>query len=335
MARVLVALALGGLAILGPIIGGRAPVVRAVGLETLTVELYGNGTGAWKSTDDQGSPDGVIDCERSAKQTTGTCSHAWADSLTVYFEVTAAPGTLACLAITGFCGRTLFYWSIDVNAPSTVSDVSFVLDTETLTVSTTGSGSGNVSAPAVGIDCPPSCSNSFVTYGTAVALSATAAAGSRFDGWGGACTGNVGECTFTITGNASVQADFEPIPAVTPSPRPTETPSPAPTKRTGGNPTPMPSPGPMVTATPAVTATTAASAMATLSGAPTVTATPVSFAGVAPTPTPIAGSPQIASHSGLGSNILILLIAAFAVAVVGTNLGLYRYLRYRRRSGPG
>ena len=77
----------------------------------------------------------------------------------------------------------------------------------TLTVQTSGPGSGTVTSNPQGIDCPGSCSASF-TQGTKVTLTATPGGGSSLDKWGGACSGNSSSCTVTLSSNQSVAATF-------------------------------------------------------------------------------------------------------------------------------
>jgi hypothetical protein len=76
----------------------------------------------------------------------------------------------------------------------------------TLTVTAAGTGSGTVTSSPAGINCPGSCSASFAS-GTAVTLSANAAAGSSFGGWSGAC-GGTGACNVTLNANQAVTAAF-------------------------------------------------------------------------------------------------------------------------------
>ena len=73
-----------------------------------------------------------------------------------------------------------------------------------LTVTTTGSGTVT-SAPA-GIACGADCTETYAN-GTAVTLTATAAAGYVFGGWSGACSGT-GPCTVTMDAAQSVGATF-------------------------------------------------------------------------------------------------------------------------------
>ena len=93
---------------------------------------------------------------------------------------------------------------------------------QALTVTVTGAGAV-VSTPG-GINCDegesqrrgPACSASFA-QGTSVALAATAAGGSLFAGWDGACTGQ-GACTVTMSAAASVTARFTAAPPPPPPP---------------------------------------------------------------------------------------------------------------------
>jgi uncharacterized repeat protein (TIGR03803 family) len=73
-----------------------------------------------------------------------------------------------------------------------------------LTVAPAGKGSGTVKGNPSVIDCPSTCS-AFLFSGTAVTLTATAAAGSSFSGWNGpsSCPGT-GPCNLTTTSSAQV-----------------------------------------------------------------------------------------------------------------------------------
>src|SRR3954469_5904338 len=74
-----------------------------------------------------------------------------------------------------------------------------------VTVNNVGNGSGRVTSSPAGIDCPGTCSMT-AQNGTPVMLTAQAATGSTFAGWGGGCHG-AGTCTMTSTGD--VWVDFE------------------------------------------------------------------------------------------------------------------------------
>jgi hypothetical protein len=80
----------------------------------------------------------------------------------------------------------------------------------TLSVTKSGTGSGTVTSSPAGINCGATCSAS-VTSGTSVTLAASAAAGSTFAGWGGACSGT-GICTVTMDAAKAVSATFNAAP---------------------------------------------------------------------------------------------------------------------------
>jgi hypothetical protein len=75
-----------------------------------------------------------------------------------------------------------------------------------LSVSTAGSGSGTVTGGSGAIACGSTCSASFVDA-SSVSLTATAAVGSTFTGWSGACSGT-GPCIVSLLGDRDVIAEF-------------------------------------------------------------------------------------------------------------------------------
>ena len=75
-----------------------------------------------------------------------------------------------------------------------------------VSVALMGTGSGTVTSTPPGINCGATCSASFAG-GTMLTLTATAAAGSAFSGWTGACAGT-GACTLTVNAAKSVTATF-------------------------------------------------------------------------------------------------------------------------------
>ena len=79
--------------------------------------------------------------------------------------------------------------------------------TYALTVSKSGTGSGTVSSNPVGISCGSTCAATF-NSGVSVTLTASAASGSTFGGWSGACTGTSPTCVTTMTAARSVGAAF-------------------------------------------------------------------------------------------------------------------------------
>ena len=77
--------------------------------------------------------------------------------------------------------------------------------TFTLTVAKSGTGSGTISGGA--INCGTTCTQTAITTGTQITLTANPATGSTFTGWSGACTGTT-NCTLTIGANTSTTATF-------------------------------------------------------------------------------------------------------------------------------
>lgn len=76
----------------------------------------------------------------------------------------------------------------------------------TLSIQRNGTGSGIVSSTPSGILCGGDCSETY-TAGTSVSLVASAATGSVFSGWSGACSGT-GACTVSMALPRSVTATF-------------------------------------------------------------------------------------------------------------------------------
>jgi uncharacterized repeat protein (TIGR02543 family) len=77
----------------------------------------------------------------------------------------------------------------------------------------TKTGSGTVISSPSGINCGSTCSASYAS-GTSVTLTATAASGYSFSGWGGACSGTSATCTVSMTAARSVNATFSQVVSV-------------------------------------------------------------------------------------------------------------------------
>lgn len=157
---------------------------------TLSVALAGDGLGT--VTADLGP----IDCP-------GTCSASYAVGETV--TLTAAPD--ADVRFAGWFGACAGTESciVTMEAARAVT-ATFELEREPLTVVLQGSGAGRVTSDIGGIDCPGACTEAYVR-GAAVELTATASPGSRFAGWGGACSGT-GTCNVTVSSATNVSAQF-------------------------------------------------------------------------------------------------------------------------------
>ncbi len=136
-----------------------------------------------------------------------TCSASFAAGASV--TLTATPGAGQSFAAWGGdCSGAANTCVVPIDQARSVS-ASFVPATGqvnyTLTVTVAGNGSV-VSTPA-GINCGANCSGAFLA-GTDVSLAATAAAGSVFSGWSGACVGSQSACVVDMTQARTVAAVF-------------------------------------------------------------------------------------------------------------------------------
>ncbi|HQY47984.1 MAG TPA: Ig-like domain repeat protein, partial [Usitatibacteraceae bacterium] len=130
--------------------------------------------------------------------------------------VTAGSGAVFTLTATPDANAVFAGWSgggcsgagtcvVTLDAAKAVT-ATFTLQPHELSVGKSGNGSGSVTSAPAGIDCGAACSASF-DAGTLVTLTATAATGSTFTGWSGACTGT-GACQVTMDGAKVVSAAF-------------------------------------------------------------------------------------------------------------------------------
>ena len=83
-----------------------------------------------------------------------------------------------------------------------------------LAVAKSGTGSGTVTSNPAGIACGATCSATLAN-GSSVTLTAVAAAGSSFSGWGGACSGASATCTLVMSDDLTVAASFTLNPVLT------------------------------------------------------------------------------------------------------------------------
>jgi hypothetical protein len=164
---------------------------------TLTVQATGPGFGAVSS-----SPPGI---DLGAEQT----SHG--------FDY----GTEITLSATPGLGKTFERWdgacthsnpvcTFTITEDTTVS-ATFGIAVHTLSVASTGPGSGNVVSDPPGIiDLGVGVGSKQVEFGTEISLEATAGHGSVFQGWGGACSsfGTDPVCELTVTADTYVSAAF-------------------------------------------------------------------------------------------------------------------------------
>jgi streptogramin lyase len=166
-------------------------------LEThlLSVTKKGTGTGTVTS-----SPAG-INCGSE-------CSFSFDHGTTV--TLTGTPGAKTKAVVWSGCGSVNGENKCLVTM-TTAKAVTATFDLEPtvkfkLSVIVEGSGSGKVTSSPAAIECPPTCSAEF-EEGVKVALTASPNAGSKFAGWGGACSGT-GSCEVTMSEAKTVKATF-------------------------------------------------------------------------------------------------------------------------------
>ena len=140
------------------------------------------------------------------------CGSSCSASLTI--------GTAVTLTATADSGSTFSGWSgacsgtgscvVNMSAAQSVTASFATIAPVTLTLSLTrsGTGSGTITSAPAGINCGAACNAAF-TSGTSVTLTATAATGSTFAGWSGACSGT-GTCVVTMSAAQYVLAAFAP-----------------------------------------------------------------------------------------------------------------------------
>ncbi len=157
--------------------------------ETLIVSVNGGGTVT--------STDGFINCP-------GSCSHIYQQNTQVTLNATAAGGWVfgtwggSCGGSSPSCTLTM---SQNESVSATFNQLSY-----TLTV-TPPTGSGTVTSSDGYINCPGTCSHSYLSN-TVVTLNANPAPGWSLNAWGGACSGNNPSCNVTMTGTETVSATF-------------------------------------------------------------------------------------------------------------------------------
>jgi poly(3-hydroxybutyrate) depolymerase len=156
----------------------------------LNVTKAGTGTGTVTSTA------GGIDCGT-------TCTASFASGTDVTLSASADTGS-AFGGWGGACsgtGRCVLDMTADRSVVATFRPARY-----SLAVSKAGSGSGTVTSGS-DIDCGFLCSGVYV-HGTQMTLTATAASGSTFAGWSGACTGTQ-DCVVDMTAARVVTATFD------------------------------------------------------------------------------------------------------------------------------
>lgn len=154
-----------------------------------------------------GTGDGSVVSEPAGIDCGSSCEAEFGQGTTVTLAATPSDGSNfagwsgACSDQPPQCVVTMSE-SRSVTAEFTVVPPNF-----RLTATKSGTGMGRVTSVPTGIDCGNGCEADFA-QDTAVTLSADPSAGSRFDGWAGACTNQAGDCLVTMSQARSVVATF-------------------------------------------------------------------------------------------------------------------------------
>jgi len=159
---------------------------------TVTVQKAGDGDGTVSS-------DGPLACG-------ATCTATLTAGTIVRLK--AAPdGNSHLVGWTGECTSTVAQCNFPIDGDITVT-VTFAKNGARLNVARAGDGAGAVSADPAGIDCGGTCSFTYPA-GNAVTLTATAASGSLFAGWGQDCASSTtSSCTVTMNATKFISAFF-------------------------------------------------------------------------------------------------------------------------------
>ncbi len=180
----------------GCIVSMTSPISVSATFVTLrhTLEVFKAGSGV-----------GTVSSRPSGISCGSSCVRDYNGGTSLTLTASPAPGSVftgwsgACTNTTGTCM---------VSMTDSRSVTATFKTRPKLTVARSGSGTGTVTSGPAGISCGRTCSRAF-TDGTSVTLTATAASGSRFAGWSGACTNLSGSCTTTVDSTKNVTARFD------------------------------------------------------------------------------------------------------------------------------
>lgn len=182
----------------------------------------GNSTGTPPPTNytlnvtDSGS--GTVTSNPSGISCGSTCGASFTSGQNVVLS--EAPGSgYTFSAWSGACsGNGTCTVAMNSNQAVTATFVPAQPSTYTLSVTTSGAGTGTVVSTPSGVNCGSTCNANF-NSGTNVSLAETPASGYTFGSWGGACSGT-GSCSVTMNSDQSVTATFSSAPPPPPPPPP-------------------------------------------------------------------------------------------------------------------
>ncbi len=172
-------------------------VIGNGGNAQLLVQKTGDGSGTVVST----SPDGRIDCGSQ-------CAASFSNGQEVVLSATADSGSTFAGWGPPCSDPSAATCTVQVNGSVTVSATfnSSSSQEGTLDVQVLGSGSGQVTASSGSNTCTSGDCQWQFSGGTSVTLTAAAAQGSVFAGWGGNCNGTSPTCTVQVSSGGFVSA---------------------------------------------------------------------------------------------------------------------------------
>ena len=137
------------------------------------------------------------------------CTTSLAPGAAITLTATIEPGSVFA-GWSGACSGVSEVCSIKLGTTTAVT-ATFALTPILLEFAKAGDGSGTVSSTPSGLLCESDCATDegYFEQGTTISLLATAAKGSYFVGWGGACAGGVNPCVVTFGQARSVTATFK------------------------------------------------------------------------------------------------------------------------------
>ncbi len=164
----------------------------------LSVARSGTGSGSVSS-----SPSGI--------QCGSDCSETYAASTAVLLTATPAAGS-SFTGWSGACSGTASSCTVNMtSALSVTANFTAAATTRLLTLSKSGTGAGAINSTPGGLSCLADCGVASASFpsNTAITLTAQAATGSQFAGWGGACSGTSSSCALAAgTSALNVTATF-------------------------------------------------------------------------------------------------------------------------------
>jgi Divergent InlB B-repeat domain len=300
-------------------LGGTDPKCAELPCYTLTVILQGLGSGRWQTLEAAFTtvPDDKIDCRifQGSITADSTCSFEYVDHLRtgdvpIFYRVTPEFGSRACVA--GTCKTEGQNFSDGVGPGGKTLQAGFNLQSYRLTVSATGSGSGNWILDPAGSPCGTGCSS--YLYGATVEIEAFPATGSRFAGWTGACTGQQAQCLIGINGDLETAVIFEPEGT---GPTPTVTRRPSATPVASKSPTAAP-----VTDPPGATSEAPSASPATPLLTPTAGAS--SATSDAPGTPPVVDPAANEGRGGIQVAIVVVAVILLAAIAIGVAIAMRR-----------